>query len=101
MVIRTVYVKMHDDVANPAGREALVSSAREVLPTVPGVVGVHAGVPAEESTAGAWDVALHIQFERIEDVDPYMVDPGHVAWVRDVLAPRTAFRKAWNFDVGS
>ena len=100
MVIRTVYLKLHDELANPEGRAALAQSARENLPTIPGVTAVHAGVPGDEATEGAWDVALHIHFDSMDAVGPYVVDPGHVKWVRDVLAPRTTFRKAWNFDVG-
>jgi hypothetical protein len=101
VVVRTVYLKLHDDLATPDGRAALAASARENLATIPGVLHVDAGVPAEPATAGAWDVALHIRFASMDHVEAYIVDPGHVAWVRDVLAPRTAFRKAWNFDVSA
>jgi hypothetical protein len=97
MVERFVPIKLVDALANPAGRAETAARSREALLAVPGVRDVRVGIAADEATAASWDLVLVVVFDRLEDVEPYRVHPLHVAYVEEFLAPRTAFRKAWNF----
>ena len=99
MIERVVLVKLSDEHAHPAGREAIAAEARRVFPTLPGVVGFHAGVPADAAAESSWDLSLVVRFERIEDVAVYLPDPGHRAFVDTWLNPRSECKKAWNFEI--
>ena len=98
MIERIVMVKLNDEDANPETREELARISREVLPTIPGVVSADAGLPADPASLASWDLALHIRFEKIEDVQPYIVDPIHRDYVENTLNPKAACKKAWNFE---
>lgn len=96
MIDRYVFVKLHD----PAARDALADEALRVLPTIPGVRGVRVGTPADAG-AEVWDVSLAVRFDRLEDVEPYLVHPIHERFVAEHMAPRVAVKKAWNLRVRS
>ena len=98
MIERHVYVKLKPEAAEQ--QAAVADAGRRRLPEVPGVVGVRVGLPADGPSAVAWDVTFTVLFARIEDVEPYRVHPTHLAFVREVLDPVAAVKKAWNFDVG-
>ena len=66
--------------------------------TIDRVIGVEVGVPADPA-AEVWDVSLAVRFERLDDVEPYRVDPIHRAYVDDYLASKAKVVKAWNFAV--
>lgn len=92
MIERFVFAKLTD----PTLREAITEAALEILPTVPGVRGVRAGLPADAG-AEVWDLVLVIRFDRIEDVAIYADHPIHVGFVQRHLAPNVEVKKAWNF----
>lgn len=98
MIERTVLLKLTEDHATEAGRDAVAERAREMLPAVPGVRAAAVCLPADERSAKDWDVLLRIEFERIEDVAPYAAHPTHRAFVDEFLKPRLAVIKAWNFE---
>lgn len=99
MVERFVFLKLIDEEATPAGRQAIRAEVERVFPGLPGVRGVRVGFPADEVAAAAWDVVLIVRFDRVEDTRPYAVHPDHRAFVDEFLPPRVAVRKAWSFDV--
>ena len=99
VIERFVMLKFNDDAATPAGRKEVLERARDMLPRVPGVTGVRGGVPGDAAAEQSWDVALVVQFNAIEDVGPYIVHPVHQQFVQEVLSPRVACRKVWNFEV--
>lgn len=95
MIERYVFIKLKDEHLHERG--ALAQRIAEVVGTVPGVVGVRAGTPAEERSASAWDLSVAIRFERLEDVEPYKVHPDHRRLVDEELRPKMIILKAWNF----
>ncbi len=99
MVQRIVLLKLNEEHADPKGRAELAESARTVLARVRGVVGVRAGPPADEASAGSWDLILLIELESMDIYPAYAADPVHCEWLETVLAPRCEFKKAWNFTV--
>lgn len=101
MVERYVFVKLNDANATPAGREEVRDEVLRVFPGLPGVRGVRVGFPADAGAASAWDVVLIVSFDRVEDTGPYAVAPAHAAFVEGFLPPRTAMKKAWNFEVAT
>ncbi len=99
MILRTVFVKLHDEWSNDRGRSAIATHSQKTLAALPGVVGVDVGFPADETAKAAWDLVFHVQFERFEDVEPYRVHPDHLAFLNDYLSPKAVVKKVWNFQM--
>ncbi len=99
MTTRFVMLKLTDEYATDAGRAEVVRHSLEVLPSIPGVTGAQAGGPSDPASARSWDISLVIEFDRVEDIDPYIVHPIHRTYVDGFLAPRVECKKAWNFDL--
>lgn len=93
-VIRVVLVRFREGQRTDEGRTTVVAAAREVFPTIPGVVDFEAGVA---SPGDAWDVVLLVHFAAASDVEPYRVHPIHVQFVDGVLKPRMERLEARNF----
>ena len=98
MIQRVVLVKLKDEFTVDASREALAARSREILLTVPGVLGVTVGVPADGATETAWDLSLVIEFERLDQIPAYIAHPTHRDFVDNLLKPQMEVLKAWNFD---
>lgn len=104
-VDRIVLLSLIPELAHPEGRAQVAAEARRVLPEVPGVIDVRIGVaePADEPPTAdgprpnAWDVSMLIRIASADALPAYQADPAHRAFVDGYLAPRVAFRKAWNF----
>jgi len=99
MIERYVFIKLNADHATDAGRAAVAAHSREIFPTIPGVVGVRVGVPADEAALRSWDISIAVQFASTDDVEPYRQHPIHLAYVNEYLAARKEVLKAWSFDV--
>lgn len=99
MIERYVFLRFNEEYATPEGRQEAAEHSRSVLPTIPGVVSVRVGTPADDTSDGRWDLALVIGFASLDDVEPYRVHPIHMSFVNDFLASRVIVRKAWNFEV--
>jgi len=99
MILRTVFVKLHDEWANDRGRSAVASHSQNTLAALPGVVKVTIGTPADEQCATAWDLVFHVHFDRFEDVEPYRVHPDHLTFLNDYLSPKAVVKKVWNFNM--
>jgi hypothetical protein len=77
-------------------RDEIAAEARRALPGLPGVQGVHVGVPADAG-AEVWDLLFAVRFDTLPDVEAYLVHPDHVRFVEQTLLPNVEIRKAWNF----
>jgi len=99
MILRTVFVKLHDEWANDRGRNAIAAHSKKTLGDLPGVVRADVGFPAEETTETAWDLTFQVHFERFEDVEPYRVHPDHLTFLNDYLSPKAVVKKVWNFRI--
>lgn len=100
MIERYVYLRFKDEHQNDASRAEAVAKCRELLPQVPGVLGATVGVPGDPDCASKWDLSITVRFASIDDVEPYRIHPTHRKLVDEVLTPRMAVIKAWNFNVG-
>ena len=98
MIERHVYVKLKDEHATDEARSQAVERTRE-LASIPGVLSVSVGTPADLSSLAAWDFCIRLEFESIEAVEAYRVHPDHQRYLDEFLAPRADVRKAWNFEV--
>jgi hypothetical protein len=98
MIQRFVLVKLKEDYANRQIREELAARSREILPSVPGVLGVSVGVPADEATEGAWDLSLIIELTSLAQIPAYLAHPLHRDYVDNLLKPKMEVLKAWNFE---
>ena len=101
MIERFAFVKLAPEHATDAIRRALAREARETLGPLPGVVGLTAGVPADAEAAKAWDLCVTVRFATLDDAAVYRAHPAHRRFVDEVIAPRSAARKGWTFEVES
>ena len=99
MIERIVLIKLVDAHATPDGRAEVVRRTRDALPGLPGVRAVTVGIPTDEERESRWDICIRVRFTDIEDVEPYLLNPDHRAYVDDFLKPRMEVIKAWNFRV--
>ena len=101
MIIRTVFVKLHDEWATNRGRKTIAEHSGRVLRALPGVTRVDVGLPADNSTEEAWDLTFQVHFQRFEDVEPYRIHPDHVDFLDNYLSPKAIVKKVWNFRIDS
>ena len=99
MILRTVFVKLTDELCTPQGRAEFAQKSQEALASFPGVLSAEAGTAADESSAQAWDVALQVRFADMDAVETYRVHPIHLAYLEEVMKPAAVFKKVWNFEI--
>jgi hypothetical protein len=97
MIERIVLFKLKDEYCNDASRADFAERTRADLAALKGVREVSVGVPADQASEGSWDISIVVRFESMDDVQRYIDDPMHRAYVDDYAAPRIQVRKAWNF----
>jgi hypothetical protein len=97
MIERVVLFKLKDEYCNDAARAEIAARTRADIGTLKNVRSVSVGVPADEPTEKSWDLSLIVCFDTLEDVDAYMIDPEHRAYVDNYMHERVELIKAWNF----
>ena len=97
MVERIVLFKLKDQYCNTASRTEFAERTRADLGALDDVRAVTVGIPADEASEASWDISIVLQFDSMEDVERYIVDPAHRAYVDNYATPRLEVRKAWNF----
>jgi len=99
MIERFAFVKLAPAFSTDAERRALATEAMTSLRPLPGVVAMTVGFPADDDAAKAWDLCINVRFATLADAAAYRMHPTHRRFVDDVVAPRTAARKGWTFEV--
>ena len=99
MIERIVLFKLKDAYCSDAARAEFAARTRSDLGALENVRSVHVGVPADEASGVSWDISIVVQFDSMEDVQRYIVDPAHRAYVDGYAMPRIEVRKAWNFRI--
>ncbi|MGB8332216.1 MAG: Dabb family protein [Polyangiales bacterium] len=97
MIERIVLYKLKAQYCNDSSRAEIAERTRADLGALRSVRAVSVGVPADAASAASWDISIVVRFDTMDDVQEYMVDPAHRAYVDDYAAPRIEVRKAWNF----
>ena len=97
MIQRIVLFKLKDEYCNDTARAEFAERSRTDLGALSQVRSVTVGVPADEASEKSWDIAISVQFDSMDDVQAYIVDPEHRAYVDGYAMPRIEMRKAWNF----
>lgn len=98
MIERYVFVKLKEEYATEQSL-ATIRGRSETLRTIPGVLGLVIGTPADPGAKSAWDLSLVVRFATLADVQRYLVDPIHGAYYEGFLRTRVEVIKAWNFEV--
>jgi len=96
MIDRYIFVRLAGDDA--AARATAVAEVRAGLRTVPGLVRLTVGTPADDSAA-RWDLSVVARFASLEAL---ALASGSPAWTTTLdvwLAPRAVVIKAWSFAV--
>ena len=99
MIQRIVIFKLKEEFCNDAARAEFAERTRRDLSALSQVRDVNVGVPADETTEASWDIAITLEFDSMEDVKAYIVDPDHRTYVDDYATPKIQVRKAWNFEI--
>jgi hypothetical protein len=99
MIERIVCFKLKDEYSNEASRAEFADRTRRDLGALQNVRSVTVGVPADAAAEASWDISIVVRFDSMEDVEQYMVDPEHRAYVDGYAVPRIEVRKAWNFHI--
>ena len=99
MIKRIVMLKLGEALATREARAEVTATSLEVLRNLPGVVRVEVGAAADAQSASAWDVCLLLEFESLQDLEPFRVDPEHRTYVDDYLRPKLKALAAWNFEI--
>jgi hypothetical protein len=97
MIERIVLYKLKDEYCNDAARAEIAERTRTDLGVLQNVRAVTVGVPADDASEASWDISIVVQFDSMDDVRKYMVDPAHRAYIDTYATPRIEVRKAWNF----
>ncbi len=97
VIERIVLFKLKDEHCNDAARAEFAERTRTDLSALERVRSVTVGVPADEASEASWDISIVVRFDSMEDVQQYIVDPAHRAYVDGYAMPRIEVRKAWNF----
>ncbi|MGD8317009.1 MAG: Dabb family protein [Myxococcales bacterium] len=97
MIERIVLFKLKDEYGNDASRAEFAERTRADLGALKSVRDVSVGIPADEASEASWDISIVVRFDSMDDVQRYIDDPLHRAYVDDYAAPRIQVRKAWNF----
>lgn len=97
MIQRIVMFKLKDAHSNSDARAAFADRTRADLGALPQVRHVTVGLPADEASEASWDIAITVQFDSMEDLKAYIVDPDHRRYVDEYASPKIEVRKAWNF----
>jgi hypothetical protein len=99
MIERFAFVKLTPEHATDDGRRALAHQAKETLRPLPGVLALTVGLPADPDAAKAWDLCVNVRFANLADAAAYRAHPAHRRFVDEVVAPRSAARKGWTFEI--
>jgi hypothetical protein len=99
MIERIVLFKLKEEYCNDAARAEFAERTRTDLSALPQVRSVTVGVPADEASEASWDISIIVRFDSMQDVQRYIVDPAHRAYVDHYAAPQIEVRKAWNFHI--
>jgi hypothetical protein len=97
MIERIVLFKLKEEYCNDAARAEFAKRTRADLSALPQVRSVTVGVPADEASEASWDISIVVRFDSMQDVEQYITDPAHRAYVDTYAAPQIEVRKAWNF----
>ena len=97
MIERIVLFKLKEEYCNDAARAEFAERTRTDLSALPQVRSVTVGVPADEASEASWDISIVLRFDSMQDVQQYIVDPAHRAYVDNYATPQIEVRKAWNF----
>ncbi len=97
MIERIVLFKLKGEYCNDAARAEIAERTRKDLGSLESVRSVSVGVPADEAAEKSWDLSVIVRFDNLQDVEAYLVDPAHRAYVDDYMRDRLELLKAWNF----
>jgi hypothetical protein len=96
MIVRYVFVRLKPPFAEAAALAELRARSHE-LARIEGVRAVSVGLPADDGARAAWDLAVAVRFDSLQDVERYLAHPEHTAYYEGFLEPRLQVIKAWNF----
>lgn len=98
MIENHVYLRFKPEFADAGGRAEAAAKCK-VLSEIPQVRKLRVCIPADSHAQAAWDMALVVEFDSLEDFATYAEHPVHERFVSGFLKARIAVVKHWNFEV--
>lgn len=95
---RYTFVRLSGDHATDAGRAAALAAIRDGLRTVPGLLRLTTGTPADDSAA-RWDLAVVARFASLAALQAALASPAWAAVIDEWLPTRAVVIKSWSFAV--
>jgi hypothetical protein len=99
MILRTVFVKLHDEWSSARARSSVIAHTRKALQPILGTTELMVGSPADGHSTAAWDLCIQLRFDSTDAVNEFMNHPTHRAYIDQFLKPKMLVIKAWNFSV--
>ena len=99
MILRTVFVKLHDEWSSNRGRTSVIAHTRKTLQSIPECTEIMVGSPADGHSTAAWDLCIQLRFNTIKAANEYTNHSSHRAYIDEYLKPKMVVLKAWNFSV--
>ncbi len=97
MIERHVYIRLLD--GHRGERDDLAARIQAVIQSLPDVMSVSIGTPADEHASVSWDIAATVRFESAAALEGFRTDRTHRQLVAELLKPRMSSFQAWNFAV--
>ena len=98
MIDRYCFIRLADEHATAEGRAETVARVRRDLATVPALVRLTVGTPADDSAA-RWDLSIVARFASLHDLAAAMAGAAWSAILDEWLPARAVVVKSWSFDV--
>jgi hypothetical protein len=97
MIQRVVLCKLDPQYAGDV--QTVMDHTVEVLAPVPGVRFLEVGSPSDPRSRKAWDFAILIRFDDMDDVEAYRAHEVHRKYYDLYLKPMLEKIRVYNFDV--
>jgi hypothetical protein len=98
VIDRYCFIRLADAHATAEGRAEALAVVRRDLASVPGLLRLTVGTPADDSAA-RWDLSIVARFASLAELTAAMSGPAWAAVLDAWLPARAVVIKSWSFDV--
>ena len=98
MLVRTTYLRLHEDHRGERARARTAKALREGLSTLPRVRGTEVGLALDPAARKGWDLFVHLRFDSLDDVHAHdEAVATQAVWTS--MEAQIAFEKTWLWEL--